>query len=80
MNRSLGGWKCDKNTSFLGGFLDRVLDSGSGWAILRCYSAQNEIARGCPPNSVEANTNVVTSSRQDGWRRAMMYLHERPAV
>lgn len=49
MKRSLGGWKCDKNTSFLGGFLDRVLDSGSGRVNLRCYSAQNEIARGCSP-------------------------------
>lgn len=28
-------------------FLDRVLDSGSGGVNLRCYSAQNEIARGC---------------------------------
>lgn len=28
-------------------FLDRVLDSDSGRVNLRCYSAQNEIARGC---------------------------------
>lgn len=29
-----------------GGFPHRVLDSGSGRVNLRCYSAQNEIARG----------------------------------
>lgn len=35
-----------KNFFLGGGFLHRVLDSGSGRVNLRCYSAQNEIARG----------------------------------